>query len=80
MVQEKQISSSFRTTCSQLIHLDILTATRTEAKYATPMTETFKYDALDRLDTVSFNNAVSDHPKRKYKYSNPLRKLCPTRN
>ena len=35
-------------------------ATRTEAKYATPMTETFKYDALDRLDTVLFNNAVSE--------------------
>ena len=35
-------------------------ATRTEAKYATPMTETFKYDNLDRLDTVLFNNAVSE--------------------
>ena len=38
-----------------------------------PMTETFKYDHLDRLDTVLFNNAVSDYTKRKYKYSNPLR-------
>ena len=59
MVQEKQISSSFRTTCFQLIYLDILTASRTEWKYATPMTETFKYDNLDRLDTVLFNNTVS---------------------
>ena len=73
MAQEKQISSSFRTTCFQLIHLDILTATRTEVKYAMPMTETFKYDHRDRLDTVLFNNAVSDYTKRKYKYSNPLR-------
>ena len=34
-------------------------ASRTEGKYATPMTETFRYDNLDRLDTVMFNNAVS---------------------
>ena len=34
-------------------------ASRTEWKYATPMTETFKYDNLDRLDTVLFNNTVS---------------------
>ena len=35
-------------------------ATRTEGKYATPMTETFRYDNLDRLDTVLFNNTVSE--------------------
>lgn len=34
-------------------------ASRTEGKYGTPMTETFKYDNLDRLDTVLFNNTVS---------------------
>ncbi|MBQ2513762.1 MAG: hypothetical protein II535_01055, partial [Bacteroidales bacterium] len=34
-------------------------ASRKEGKYATPMTETFKYDNLDRLDTVLFNNTVS---------------------
>ena len=34
-------------------------ASRSEWKYATPMTETFKYDHLDCHDTVLFNNEVS---------------------
>ena len=35
-------------------------ASRSEWKYATPMTETFRYDKLDRLDTVLFNNLLSE--------------------
>ena len=36
-------------------------AARTENKYATPMTETFTYDSMDRLDSVLFNNTVSNN-------------------
>ncbi|MBR4392357.1 MAG: VCBS repeat-containing protein, partial [Bacteroidales bacterium] len=34
-------------------------ASRKENKYATPMTEVFKYDNMDRLDSVIFNNVRS---------------------